>query len=132
MGEHIGGPGIRVGTLVVGLLLAFLPDGQAARAQQPPASTPSASVPAATDPSSQENLTVLGRRKRFEAAPVPGAELPPPPDKPAPHLGRYKISGDQEQHDGYDTQTGAYIAPFGTAYTGASAVSNGLASQHEH
>ena len=63
---------------------------------------------------------------------MPGAPLGPPPDKPGPHLGRYKISGDQTQRDGFDAQTGAFIAPFGTAYTGASPTADGLASRFGH
>ena len=73
---------------------------------------------------------MTAHRQHFESAPVPGAPLPPPPDKPPVHLGRYKISGDQEQHDGVDAQTGAQIGAFGTAYTGASPVAGGLAAQH--
>ncbi len=82
------------------------------------------------DPGNTESLTVTGHRQHFESAPVPGPPLPPPPDKPPVHLGRYKISGDQEQHDGIDAQTGAQIGAFGTAYTGASPVAGGLAAQH--
>ncbi len=81
---------------------------------------------------SNENLTVLGHAHRFQPAPMPGPEMGPPPDKPAPHLGRYKISGDQTKKDGYDTQTGAYIAPFGSAYTNAGPVADGLASRFQH
>ncbi len=100
------------------LILALLAPGPAlAQAQAP-------------DPGSSESLTVTGHRQHFESAPVPGAPLPPPPDKPPVHLGRYKISGDQEQHDGIDAQTGAQIGAFGTAYTGASPVAGGLAAQH--
>lgn len=81
---------------------------------------------------SNESLTVLGHAHRFQPAPMPGPELGPPPDKPAPHLGRYKISGDQSKKDGYDAQTGAYIAPFGSAYTSAGPVADGLASRFQH
>ena len=81
---------------------------------------------------SNENLTVLGHAHRFQPAPMPGPEMGPPPDKPAPHLGRYKISGDQTKKDGYDAQTGAYIAPFGSAYTNAGPVADGLASRFQH
>ena len=91
-------------------------------------STPGAAANA--DP--QENLTVLGHRKKFETAPMPGPELRPPPDTPDTHLGRYKISGDQNTPDGHDAQTGAFIAPFGTAYTGAGPVAGGLASHFQH
>ena len=63
---------------------------------------------------------------------MPGAPLGPPPDKPGPHLGRYRISGDQTPRDGFDAQTGAFIAPFGTAYTGASPTAGGLASRFGH
>ena len=82
------------------------------------------------DPGNSENLTVTGHRQHFQSAPMPGPPLPPPPDKPPAHLGRYKISGDQEQHDGVDAQTGAQIGAFGTAYTSAGPVSQGLAAQH--
>ena len=82
------------------------------------------------DPSNSESLTVTGHRQHFQSAPMPGPPLPPPPDKPPVHLGRYKISGDQEQHDGVDAQTGAQIGAFGSAYTSASPVSQGLAAQH--
>lgn len=118
----------RIGTLGAVLSLATLAGREAAVAQQPaePASA------TGTNANSQENLTVLGRRRKFETAPMPGPELPPPPDKPSAHLGRYKISGDQEKHDGYDAQTGANIGQFGTAYTGASPVSQGLASRFQH
>ena len=106
----------------------------AAPIQSPAPAAAGDATPAANaaDANSQENLTVLGRRKKFVTAPMPGADLPPPPDKPDPHLGRYKISGDQSTPDGKDAQTGAFIAPFGTAYTGASPVAGGLASHFEH
>ena len=92
----------------------------------------SAPAAGAARPTPDESLTVLGRRHRFEAAPVPGAPLGPPPDKPGPHLGRYKISGDQSVKDGFDAQTGAFIAPFGSAYTSASPTAGGLASHFGH
>ena len=119
----------RIGLLAISLALAVLGAG-AARARQD-GSTSSATA-ARSAPTPDESLTVLGRRHRFEAAPVPGAPLGPPPDKPGPHLGRYKISGDQTTKDGFDAQTGAYIAPFGTAYTGASPTADGLASRFGH
>lgn len=123
---------LRTGTLGAVLTLATLAGREAAVAQQPAQSSPPAAASATgTSVNSQENLTVLGRRRKFETAPMPGPEMPPP-DKPATHLGRYKISGDQEKHDGYDAQTGAYIGQFGTAYTGASPVSQGLASRFQH
>ena len=103
---------------------------EAAHAQPAPAATTAA--PAAPP---EENLTVHGRRPHFEAAPVPGAPLGPPPENPTQrdaHLGRYKISGDQSKKDGYDTQTGAFIAPFGSAYTQAGPVADGLASRFGH
>ena len=113
-------------TLGTGLLLL----GAGAARAQPAAPVPQASASATV--SSEENLTVHGHRRRFETAPMPGAPLPPPPDKPPTQLGRYKISGDQTPKDGYDTQTGAYIAPFGNAYTGASPTADGLASRFQH
>ncbi len=132
MDELLRLPVRRAGLLGIGLLLAWLTGEAPARAQQQGASkAASATGPSAADAGSQENLTVLGHRKRFEAAPMPGPELPPPPDKPGLHLGRYKISGDQSKKDSFDDQTGAFIAPFGSAYTGASPVAGGLASQHQ-
>lgn len=123
----------RIGTLGAVLTLATLAGREAAVAQQPgQPSAPAAASATGSNVNSQENLTVLGRRRKFETAPMPGPEMPPPPDKPATHLGRYKISGDQEKHDGYDAQTGAYIGQFGTAYTGSSPVSQGLASRFQH
>ena len=124
---------LRIGKLGAVLTLATLAGREAAVAQQTAqASAPAAASATGTSANSQENLTVLGRRRKFETAPMPGPEMPPPPDKPATHLGRYKISGDQEKHDGYDAQTGANIGQFGTAYTGASPVSQGLASRYQH
>ena len=105
-------------TVLAALLLA-VPALVPAWAQTPP-----------SDPNNTENLTVTGHRQHFQSAPMPGPPLPPPPDKPPAHLGRYKISGDQEQHDGVDAQTGAQIGQFGTAYTSGSPVSQGLAAQH--
>ncbi|MGI4744562.1 MAG: hypothetical protein ACRYGI_07365 [Janthinobacterium lividum] len=123
----------RIGTLGAVLTLATLAGREAAVAQQAAQpSAPAAASATGASANSQENLTVLGRRRKFETAPMPGPEMPPPPDKPATHLGRYKISGDQEKHDGYDAQTGANIGQFGTAYTGASPVSQGLASRFQH
>lgn len=107
---------------------AQTPAGTTAAAPAPNAPAPATA--ASTNP--QENLTVLGHRKKFETAPMPGPALLPPPDKPDVHLGRYKVSGDQSTPDGHDAQTGAYIAPFGTAYTGASPVAGGLSSHFEH
>lgn len=118
-----------VGTLGVCLMLTLSMTDRA-RAQQP-ASAPAPADAAVTD-GPQESLTVHGHHSRFEAAPMPGPAMPPPPDKPPAHLGRYKISGDQEKHDGIDAQTGAQIGQFGTAYTGASPVSEGLASRYGH
>ncbi len=100
---------------LIGALAALLCAGQA---------------PAPADPGNSESLTVTGHRQKFESAPMPGPPLPPPPDKPPAHLGRYKISGDQERHDGVDDQTGAQIGAFGTAYTNASPVAQGLAANH--
>ncbi len=125
----------RIGTLLIGLALAVGSDAAAAQARQDarqagPAPATTAARPSSASP--DESLPVLGRRHRFEAAPVPGAPLGPPPDKPGPHLGRYKISGDQSPRDGFDAQTGAFIAPFGTAYTGASPTAGGLASHFGH
>jgi hypothetical protein len=131
-------PARRIRTLGIVLALALLAEVAPGHAQQPSASSPGVPAPAsgttttAAGVSSHEDLTVLGRRHKFETAPMPGAPMGPPPDKPAPHLGRYKISGDQTQKDGYDAQTGAYIAPFGSAYTGASPVAGGLASRFQH
>jgi hypothetical protein len=121
-----------------GLALTLMVAGQAeAQTQtqtqtetQSPAQAGTTAPPAMAG--SNENLTVLGHAHRFQPAPMPGPEMGPPPDKPAPHLGRYKISGDQTKKDGYDAQTGAYIAPFGTAYTGAGPVADGLASRFQH
>lgn len=121
----------RAGRLGIGLLLTWMAHDAPARAQPQAAPAAAAGPSANAGADSQENLTVLGHRKRFEAAPMPGPELPPPPDKPGLHLGRYKISGDQSKKDGFDDQTGAFIAPFGSAYTGASPVAGGLASQHQ-
>lgn len=124
---------VGTGRLAAALLGLLLLHPVALRAQPAPAS---ASKPAPAPPaSSEENLTVHGQRPRFEAAPMPGAPLGPPPETPTQHdahLGRYKISGDQSKKDGYDTQTGAYIAPFGSAYTQAGPVADGLASHFEH
>ncbi len=131
MDELLRLPVCRAGLFGIGLLLAWLTGEAPARAQRQGAAPPVSGPSAPADASSQENLTVLGHRKRFEAAPMPGPELPPPPDKPGLHLGRYKISGDQSKKDGFDDQTGAFIAPFGSAYTGASPVAGGLASQHQ-
>ncbi len=119
----------RIGTLAISLALVLALSGTDAAWARQDGPTSSAAAPA---PAPDESLTVLGRRHRFEAAPVPGAPLGPPPDKPGPHLGRYKISGDQTTRDGFDAQTGAYIAPFGTAYTGASPTADGLASRFGH
>lgn len=110
---------------VLVLALGVPADAWARQAEPPPAATAARAAP-------DESLTVLGRRHHFEAAPVPGAPLGPPPDKPGPHLGRYKISGDQSAKDGFDAQTGAFIAPFGSAYTGASPTAGGLASHFGH
>ena len=124
---------LATGTLATGILAISLalavPGTDAAWARQDGSTPATAASPALTP---DESVTVLGRRHRFEAAPVPGAPLGPPPDKPGPHLGRYKISGDQTPKDGFDAQTGAYIAPFGTAYTGASPTADGLASRLGH
>ena len=128
MNEPDHGPVFRMASLYACLLLGFVSVGPAARAQA--VATPS--PPAAASSDSHEDLTVLGHRHRFETAPIPGPVMGPPPDKPAPHLGRYKISGDQEKKDGYDAQTGAYIGQFGTAYTGAGPVAGGLASRYGH
>ncbi len=129
--QHDLAPLHRIGILAAGVALALLADPDAARALQD-GSRSTATVSSTTSPAPDESLTVLGRRHHFEAAPVPGAPLGPPPDKPGPHLGRYKISGDQTQRDGFDAQTGAFIAPFGTAYTGASPTADGLASRFGH
>ncbi len=128
--QHDPDPLRRIATVAIGLVLAFL-GADAARARQD-GSTPSATAAHPVPVTPDETLTVLGRRHHFEAAPVPGAPLGPPPDKPGPHLGRYKISGDQTPKDGFDAQTGAFIAPFGTAYTGASPTADGLASRFGH
>jgi len=122
------GGSFRRGAAGAGLFLA-LTLAPEARGQDAPASAPGAT---STPGSPQENLTVLGHQRRFEAAPMPGPELPPPPDKPAPHLGRYKISGDQTQKDGYDPNTGSYVGQFGSAYMNSSPTANGLASRYAH
>ncbi len=120
----IAAPVIAV-ALVLALALGIPAGAWARQAGSAPAATAAGPVP-------DESLTVLGRRHHFQAAPVPGAPLGPPPDKPGPHLGRYKISGDQSVRDGFDAQTGAFIAPFGSAYTGASPTAGGLASHFGH
>lgn len=121
----------RIGAIGAVLTLATLAGREAVARQTDQPAAPAAAPAAGAGPNSQENLTVLGRRRKFETAPMPGPAMPPPPDKPDTHLGRYKISGDQEKHDGYDAQTGANIGQFGTAYTGSSPVSQGLASRHQ-
>ena len=118
----------RIGILAIGLVLAAGTEAAWARQDAPTPSAAARPAPATPD----ESLTVLGRRRHFEAAPLPGAPLGPPPDKPGVHLGRYKVSGDQTPKDGVDAQTGAFIAPFGTAYTGASPTADGLASRFGH
>ncbi|WP_419728401.1 hypothetical protein [Lichenicola sp.] len=129
MGQLLrAGTALAVPTLA--LVVAWSAVTGPAFAQTAPAATPAGT--AAAPPDTQENLTVLGHRKTFETAPMPGPALQPPPDKPDVHLGRYKVSGDQSTPDGRDAQTGALIAPFGTAYTGASPVAGGLASHFEH
>ncbi len=122
--RRIAAPAIAV-ALAVALALGVPAGAWARQAGSAPAAT-------AARPAPDESLTVLGRRHHFEAAPIPGAPLGPPPDKPGPHLGRYKISGDQSVRDGFDAQTGAFIAPFGSAYTGASPTAGGLASHFGH
>lgn len=116
------------GMMLAGAVLSGEPS---ARAQVPAAPAGGTAVPAPPE----EHLTVHGQRPRFEAAPVPGAPLGPPPENPTertPHLGRYEITGKQAKRDGYDAQTGAFIAPFGSAYTQAGPVSDGLASRYNH
>lgn len=136
MSEPNQGPMVRIGMLCVCALsvaaIGSRPAAARQAADQPAALQPGTTATATATSNSQESLTVLGRRRKFEVAPMPGPALGPPPDKPAPHLGRYKISGDQTTPDGHDTQTGAAIGQFGTAYTGASPVAGGLASRYEH
>ncbi len=132
--RNLGGVGaVACAVLMVCAAIPERARAQAASAVPPPGSTV-VDHPLGPNPggSSDESLTVRGRSHKFQPAPMPGAPMGPPPEKPAPHLGRYKISGDQTKKDGYDTQTGAYIAPFGSAYTNAGPVSDGLASRFQH
>ncbi|MCQ8277120.1 hypothetical protein NFI95_01475 [Acetobacteraceae bacterium KSS8] len=128
--------GVGVMACAVMLFCAAIPErarGQAAQDAQPQGgNVVEHPLGTKTGGSSDESLTVLGHTHKFQPAPMPGPPIGPPPEKPAPHLGRYKISGDQTKKDGYDTQTGAYIAPFGSAYTNAGPVSDGLASRFQH
>ncbi|MCQ8240478.1 hypothetical protein [Rhizosaccharibacter radicis] len=73
------------------------------------------------------------RGRHFQEAPTPGDSMGDPPEKfPVPHVGRFRITGDQERHEGRDAQTNAYIAPFGSAYPDASPVGDGLARRVGH
>ncbi|MBE7213265.1 MAG: hypothetical protein INR65_19805 [Gluconacetobacter diazotrophicus] len=127
-------PGTRharfTGVLLAGTVLCASPEVRARQNSAPAA--PGVATTANATP--QENLTVHGQRRRFESAPVPGAPLGPPPENPDhrdPHLGRYKITG-SEPGPGYDPHTGAFIAPFGDAYTQAGPVAGGLATRFNH